>query len=1004
VASNPGGFNVALSLPGKNFSVEGWFKPDSVSGTQFLFSGLSSSGNIFYMRQQVVGGAVLVCGIYDVGAGTWHEISGGSISAGTWYHVAMTVSNSGDASDTTGSIIKMCLYQDNALKNSVIYNCTTIPETITNMKIGRCMADDANYFFTGAMDEIRISQTPRYSFTLPVNSPLNLVNNGNFEIRTNFAYPDGWTSSGTANSWDAGQYVSSTHSAKTVNTGSQAYWAQTVTNVDNLSTYRVRAHVNISNSNSGSHAIEIHWQNSGGTDLRTDSYASSATGWTEVIGENITPPANTTQASVRLRTSLTGTYHFDDVVLEREDKSIHLVDGKFPLGLYYLPSLHLLRNSNYELAGNSGLPLGWTHLFGSGAATQSWDTGRYVSGTHSLKTVVTADGQSDWRQYVYNIDPNLQYKLSGSIFATNIVANSHGIAVQWLNSSGNYLGQTAIASTTANAWFSVSAVGISPPAGTAKAAVVLRAYKTGSYNFDDVSFDVDRTAAASCTEIKNAGFNYTVFLGNDTAGLAGCASAALKASLYPIPYTMYLPAGCPSTWITELIAEINAKEADASVALWCAIDEPNMHDSDTTGVINAYDTLTANDDCFASTPHKVWLTFAPRGLTTSAQNAQDFTLLRGYNPGADIIATDVYPVPETCGFSNLPNQTISCIGDYVDILYNQIANWDNATTQRNNQVKPIWMALQGYGKDDDWNSNCNPYKSHGIELQWYDASHNYLGSFRLPAITNDVWCYEFAQSITPPPGATIAYLVLRAYASGVYYFDNITFQEVGGSNMLLNPTAETANGSLPANWGTASWTPHGAATFTWSTNKYVSSSHSLKIDITGSAYYSEQADWRQGPFSVSAAKTYSLSGYIFSQRGSTWEQTRFMAYNAIIHGARGIVYWHQFIPVNSILWHDMKQLATELDGLSTALTSPRSFREVTVSNGAIETLLLKSGSDLYLLAANRSPATVINATVAISGLPLGTITRVYDAGGLTMTANAFTDTFSGYRGHVYKIY
>jgi hypothetical protein len=56
----------------------------------------------------------------------------------------------------------------------------------------------------------------------------------------------------------------------------------------------------------------------------------------------------------------------------------------------------------------------------------------------------------------------------------------------------------------------------------------------------------------------------------------------------------------------------------------------------------------------------------------------------------------------------------------------------------------------------------------------------------------------------------------------------------------------------------------------------------------------------------------------------TFEQSRFMAYDAIVHGAPGLLYWGTaYIEKDSQLWNDLLQLATELRGIEHVLTAPK---------------------------------------------------------------------------------
>jgi len=58
-------------------------------------------------------------------------------------------------------------------------------------------------------------------------------------------------------------------------------------------------------------------------------------------------------------------------------------------------------------------------------------------------------------------------------------------------------------------------------------------------------------------------------------------------------------------------------------------------------------------------------------------------------------------------------------------------------------------------------------------------------------------------------------------------------------------------------------------------------------------------------------------------RRPTLEETRFMAYDAIVHGARGILYWGTYrIEKDSQLWHDLLTVIGELNALQPVLSAP----------------------------------------------------------------------------------
>ena len=67
-------------------------------------------------------------------------------------------------------------------------------------------------------------------------------------------------------------------------------------------------------------------------------------------------------------------------------------------------------------------------------------------------------------------------------------------------------------------------------------------------------------------------------------------------------------------------------------------------------------------------------------------------------------------------------------------------------------------------------------------------------------------------------------------------------------------------------------------------------------------------------------------------RRPTFDETRFMAYDAIVRGARGILYWGTaYIEKDSELWEDLLRLVAELHQLQPVLSAPDADIELTVS-------------------------------------------------------------------------
>ena len=236
---------------------------------------------------------------------------------------------------------------------------------------------------------------------------------------------------------------------------------------------------------------------------------------------------------------------------------------------------------------------------------------------------------------------------------------------------------------------------------------------------------------------------------------------------------------------------------------------------------------------------------------------------------------DIYPVPDCNGHSNLPNQTISCVGDYVDVLCDQVVSSGLA------QRKPIWMVLQAMS----W------VPATSIELHWYNGSTYISRDCYQPAVAGN-WQQIADARIHPPAGATGVDVLCRTYAPGTYYFDDVTLS-TGGTNMLSNSSMETDS---PVGWNKSGGS---GVTQIWDSDSYHSPSHALKT-VVSDPMQVWASNWDQH-VSIDPTKTYSLSAWVnASSVGTpipTWTQTRFMSYDAVIHGAAG---WHTMVFISQL--------------------------------------------------------------------------------------------------------
>lgn len=120
-------------------------------------------------------------------------------------------------------------------------------------------------------------------------------------------------------------------------------------------------------------------------------------------------------------------------------------------------------------------------------------------------------------------------------------------------------------------------------------------------------------------------------------------------------------------------------------------------------------------------------------------------------------------------------------------------------------------------------------------------------------------------------------------------------------------------------------------------------------------------------------------------------QQRFMAYNAILHGARGLLYWGAHcMPKPSQAWADVKTTVHELSRLTPMLVAPSPERppQVTSDTGGVEAMLRQVGEETFLVLTNTENR---EAEATLSALPDGlNVLRVLYEPGRTLAVNAGT--------------
>ena len=143
----------------------------------------------------------------------------------------------------------------------------------------------------------------------------------------------------------------------------------------------------------------------------------------------------------------------------------------------------------------------------------------------------------------------------------------------------------------------------------------------------------------------------------------------------------------------------------------------------------------------------------------------------------------------------------------------------------------------------------------------------------------------------------------------------------------------------------------------------------------------------------------------------TREESRFMAYNAIIHGAVGINYWGMpYTPQPSEYIDNLYKVTRELAAVQSVLSAPnqdlvidKKYHELGYSvDTGVEILIKKQGGNIYLLTVNSDKNPV---KVTLKGLPkeVKAAEVLEENRTLDIINGELTDMYKAFDTHIYKL-
>ena len=152
------------------------------------------------------------------------------------------------------------------------------------------------------------------------------------------------------------------------------------------------------------------------------------------------------------------------------------------------------------------------------------------------------------------------------------------------------------------------------------------------------------------------------------------------------------------------------------------------------------------------------------------------------------------------------------------------------------------------------------------------------------------------------------------------------------------------------------------------------------------------------------------AGKVENVHRPTPEEERCMTYLALVHGAKGIIYWahtasRYYIRDYPEHWAAVKKIAGELRDLSPALLTPDSKRELSVApeGATVDTMVKELDGRVYVFAVNREPEPC-SASFRLPGIsPAVRVEVLFENRAFQAAGGSWKDDFKPLDVHVYRV-
>jgi len=706
--------------------------------------------------------------------------------------------------------------------------------------------------------------------------------------------------------------------------------------------YLLTCSVRTSNPAGGSHSIELQWFGPNGFISRDNAGANVAGKWVRVAVGPVAAPKGADRVIPLLRCYAEGTYGFDSVVL------------------WEVPPLpkNSLQNPGFESDGDGdGVPDGWQPAIGQGAPADAaaWDGTVARTGQHSVRLALpagAANARGSWVQREVPVTPSTRCELSAAVNSDRF-GREVRIAVEWMK-NGEVLSIDELKDQTSASWQRKTLRALVPPE-VDRANVIVELCGEGTVWFDDVTLTEQELVVSLDLWLEKPDARGLIRDGIDARRLvAHCALETKEPGIAArlrlkdsggevITQRTFSAAEMPAVWSPDLtplprggyFVVAEAVDADGRV-LASELAPLDIVPPEAPG-------LFFRDDHVAVVEGKPWF---PLGVCS----------MPVMDPVAEKLAQAGFNLILTGEFTQEPTGKVQEVLNRARDLGLHLIEWNNGY---------VYGKISSEERRRLFEMSAEHVMKHPSFLGWA--------------------CDEALWNGVPLSEVRDAYLAARFWEPTLVFWQNQaprnTIEDLARytrwcdvTGMDIYPVEGADHSNLP--------------------NKTLS----VVGDETEKQH--ETVSGRKPVWAI-------LQGFGWSawendeklhKRPPTWEETRFMAYDAIVHGATGIIYWGaSYEKQEAPIWDHLRHMARELADLTPVLVSAE--RVGAKAEAPVTAMARRVDGKLWVIAVNETANPVKGA---VSGLPNATLRKVGEQGAVEVKAGRLEDDFAGYGVHVYR--